>query len=1140
MYNFIDIICGNRCTTVPDEEVSQAEKCSSEEAKPTVQEDDKPTTSQENVTNGTATEAAVETVDPMDTKNYLVVQLTKPMGILFRENYNNKYGGAFVASMNEGRSAAEDGSINEGDQLIAVGVERVSGIDFGDVINVIEKNEVGIKLILFRGSAENLYGASGATIEWLDEFIAERGRGDVVAAEEQPLQEDESPDKQDLQQDDADKSPDADADEDVVAAEEQPLQEDEDESPDKQDLQQDDADKSPDANADEDNAEEVDKFDEVTAAVRDTVKAIEDAKDCGVVITNINFDSKEERSATNEYVEIRNTSESDVDISGYSVEDTDANGKIEAEYSFPANTVLKAGESTRIYTNEYHPESGGHSFGSGCGMGNDFGATIVWNNVGGVAVLKNADGDKIHEYSYEIVTKKTQKESEPVEVIKKADKGDIIISYINYDGQVKRTESDEYVEIANISESDVDISGCIVEDIGKGGKVDNMFQFPAATPVLKADESVKIYTNEYHEESGGHSFKSGSAMWNNARGVAILKNADGSKIHEYTYEGEDESEPVEVIKKADEGDIIISYINYDGQVKRTESDEYVEITNKSESDVDISGCIVEDIGKGGKVDNMFQFPAATPVLKAGESVMIYTNECHEESGGHSFKSGSAIWNNAGGVAVLKNSNEVKIDEYTYYCVGNFETTEIEDLDEDVEECDFGGVVISSINVYGSGKSQSDEYVEITNTLKSSVDISGYSVLDVNVNYVEKLSDGEFGLTFTFPESTVLEAGASVRIYTNEDHTDSGGYNFGSGKEVWNDMKGEAVLKDADGRKIGQFKYDEGGNATCFYKVFIQSDEKTKSVECVDKAVLKGKDTTNDEYVEKLRGRIADEEVETEFGCVVISSINIYGKEKSESDEYVKITNISKSPVDISGYSVEDVNSNYAEQLSNGGKGAKFTFPSDAPVLEAGKSVKIYSNEVHNDCGGYSFGCEKGIWYNMNGKAELKDAQGKKIGELSYDEGGNFTSLCYYEVCVKAGTGMNVEKVNANAGDSGISDEEISEAEEFVTPKSSLEIAPELNGTGAGVETNTSVENEDSEEGAEAEAEATNEDVEEYIGCLDDLEEEETDSLEAAAVVVNDDSDDFVDAVDKEEPSTSDIPEEPAMCEVGEEELLKLD
>jgi len=66
--------------------------------------------------------------------------------------------------------------------------------------------------------------------------------------------------------------------------------------------------------------------------------------------------------------------------------------------------------------------------------------------------------------------------------------------------------------------------------------------------------------------------------------------------------------------------------------------------------------------------------------------------------------------------------------------------------------------------------------------------------------------GTQGPTFYFPNKSVLKPNQSVRVYTNEVHKETGGYSFGSGKALWNNRGGLAVLKDASGKKLMEFKY----------------------------------------------------------------------------------------------------------------------------------------------------------------------------------------------------------------------------------------------------------------------------------------------------------------------------------------------
>jgi len=85
----------------------------------------------------------------------------------------------------------------------------------------------------------------------------------------------------------------------------------------------------------------------------------------------------------------------------------------------------------------------------------------------------------------------------------------------------------------------------------------------------------------------------------------------------------------------------ITYIFYDGVVYRTESDEYVEITNLGDTSQDLKGWILKDISEGYP---SFTFPSY--VLTPGAKIRIYTNEIHSEWGGFSFGYGKAIWNNS--------------------------------------------------------------------------------------------------------------------------------------------------------------------------------------------------------------------------------------------------------------------------------------------------------------------------------------------------------------------------------------------------------------------------------------------------------------------------------------------------------------
>jgi hypothetical protein len=105
------------------------------------------------------------------------------------------------------------------------------------------------------------------------------------------------------------------------------------------------------------------------------------------------------------------------------------------------------------------------------------------------------------------------------------------------------------------------------------------------------------------------------------------------------------------------------------------------------------------------------------------------------------------------------------------------------------------IVISDINFRGKGKRQSGEYVEIQNRGAAPADLSGW-----------RISAGDAGQDFVFPQGSVLAAGHSWRVFTNEDHPETGGFSFGSRRPIWNDQGDVASLFRPDGTLAAQLGY----------------------------------------------------------------------------------------------------------------------------------------------------------------------------------------------------------------------------------------------------------------------------------------------------------------------------------------------
>ena len=112
---------------------------------------------------------------------------------------------------------------------------------------------------------------------------------------------------------------------------------------------------------------------------------------------------------------------------------------------------------------------------------------------------------------------------------------------------------------------------------------------------------------------------------------------------------------------ASDSNIRITYIFYDGLVFRTESDEYVEITNLGDQPQDLAGWALKDISEGYP---SFTFPSY--ILAPGKSIRVYTNEYHPEWGGFSFEYSRAIWNNSeSDIAALYNVQSEEVSQKSY-------------------------------------------------------------------------------------------------------------------------------------------------------------------------------------------------------------------------------------------------------------------------------------------------------------------------------------------------------------------------------------------------------------------------------------------------------------------------------------------
>ncbi|WP_331743560.1 lamin tail domain-containing protein [Kitasatospora sp. NBC_01300] len=105
--------------------------------------------------------------------------------------------------------------------------------------------------------------------------------------------------------------------------------------------------------------------------------------------------------------------------------------------------------------------------------------------------------------------------------------------------------------------------------------------------------------------------------------------------------------------------------------------------------------------------------------------------------------------------------------------------------------------------------------------------------------------------------------------------------------------------------------------------------------------------------------------------VVITNVHHKGAVKyTQADEYVEIVNQGTAHADVSGWVL------YADD-----PGQNFTFP-PGTTLKAGQRIRIYTNEVHAEWGGYSYGSGRAIWNDKGDTAHLSDTSGALVSDYS--------------------------------------------------------------------------------------------------------------------------------------------------------------
>ncbi|USZ67543.1 lamin tail domain-containing protein [Halorussus salilacus] len=211
---------------------------------------------------------------------------------------------------------------------------------------------------------------------------------------------------------------------------------------------------------------------------------------------------------------------------------------------------------------------------------------------------------------------------------------------------------------------------------------------------------------------------------------------------------------------ANDYDVSITDIQEDGE---DSLDEYVDIRNDGDADLEMTGWTLED-----EADYTYEFPDGF-TLGAGETVRVHTGDGEDTDTDLYWGMGIPVWNNDGDTAYLYDDAGNLADELTY-----------------PTESDACGDVVCVSEVSPEGDTLNEEWVEFENGSSSDQEMTGWTVED------------EADYTYEFPDGFTLDAGATVRLHTGSGTDSDTDLYWGSGNYVWNDGGDTVFVYDDSG------------------------------------------------------------------------------------------------------------------------------------------------------------------------------------------------------------------------------------------------------------------------------------------------------------------------------------------------------
>lgn len=400
-----------------------------------------------------------------------------------------------------------------------------------------------------------------------------------------------------------------------------------------------------------------------------------------------------------------------------------------------------------------------------------------------------------------------------------------------------------------------------------------------------------------------------------------------------------------IVRRANDPEkIVIVGILYDGS-KARESDEYVLIRNEDTEPIQLENWTLND----DQSNHVFTFPRYE--IQPGQECRIYTNENHPEWCGFNFGcGGSGVWNNKRDTASLRNAEGKLIDQMvTVNSQLDLTPMPVPTLPSSYADLDC---------LPRDTPREVGLVVDVIDGRTIDVQLTGGSIVRVRYLGVATIVAGQP----LFEQSVEINRGLVQGKYATlvEDTTEA---------EIDDTLLRYVFVEDYF---INRWLIAHGYAGT------------TGDFSCVDDFVnmeMGAAESDSGFYSseEFMYGNLFHatpsenvvENVAAGSGDLEITDIFFDGeKGNREPDEYVEIKNNGTDTIQLDNWTLSDE----ANHI--------FVFPSF--VIQPGQSCRVYTNEIHPESCGFSFGnTGSAIWGNKGDCASLRDSENTPIDEYCY-------------------------------------------------------------------------------------------------------------------------------------------------------------